>query len=166
WRPARASARCNGRSTRLRPWARRIRSARAVRVAGRPRPRRDSRQACYSPPCCRVTRMNSHIHREKIMTPRTAEIIQEYGPFPGIDAIHGVSYDGRQVWLATGDRLSALDPASGKVLRAIETSADAGTAFDGRHLFQVAGDRIQRIDPASGEVLATIAAPEGNNSGL
>jgi len=27
----------------------------------------------------------------------TAEIIREYGPFPGIDHVHGVTYDGRHV---------------------------------------------------------------------
>ena len=43
----------------------------------------------------------------------TAEIVREYGPFPGIDQVHGVSYDGKQVWFASGDRLNALDPSSG-----------------------------------------------------
>lgn len=95
-----------------------------------------------------------------------AEILNEYGPLPGIDAVHGVTYDGRQIWLATGDRLNALDPATGKTLRSIDVAAHAGTAFDGRHLFQIAGNRIQKIDPETGRVLATIPAPEGGNSGL
>ena len=38
----------------------------------------------------------------------TAEIIREYGPFPGVDRVNGVTYDGRRVWLATGDKLIAL----------------------------------------------------------
>ena len=95
-----------------------------------------------------------------------AEIIREYGPFPGIDHVHGVSYDGSHVWIAAGDRLVSLDPASGKTDRSIGVSAHAGTAFDGRHLFQIAGDRIQKIDPKSGGVLGTIPAPGGSNSGL
>jgi len=96
-----------------------------------------------------------------------AEIIREYGPFPGVDHVHGVSYDGQHVWFATGDRLNALDPSSGKVLRSIDVAAHAGTAFDGRHLFQIAEDRIQKIDPATGRVLATIPAPGGGaDSGL
>ena len=33
-----------------------------------------------------------------------ADILEEQGPFPGIDTVHGVTYDGRQVWLASGDR--------------------------------------------------------------
>jgi glutamine cyclotransferase len=90
-----------------------------------------------------------------------AEIIREYGPFPNIEAVHGVTYDGKQVWFAAGDTLNALDPASGQLLSAIDVSAHAGTAFDGKHLFQLAEDRIQKIDPQTGAVLATIPAPGG-----
>jgi glutamine cyclotransferase len=96
-----------------------------------------------------------------------AKIIREYGPFPDVDNVHGVTYDGQQVWFATGDKLSALDPASGKMLRSINAAAHAGTAFDGQHLFQIDGDRIQKIDPKTGRVLATIPAPGGGgDSGL
>jgi glutamine cyclotransferase len=96
-----------------------------------------------------------------------AEIIREYGPFPGVDQVAGVTFDGGQVWFASGDKLNALDPASGKTLRAIEVPAHAGTAFDGEHLFQIAEKRIQKIDPKSGRVLATIPAPgDGGDSGL
>ncbi len=90
-----------------------------------------------------------------------AEIIREYGPFSGVDNVHGVTFDGRNVWFAAGDTLKAFDPASGKLLRSIEVAADAGSAFDGRHLFQIAADRIQKIDPKTGRVLATIPAPGG-----
>ncbi|NMH65700.1 PQQ-binding-like beta-propeller repeat protein [Shewanella salipaludis] len=100
------------------------------------------------------------------MKPRTAEIICEYGPFPGVDGVHGVSYDGRQVWFASGDRLNALNPATGQTLRSIQVPAHAGTAFDGQHLFQIAEDSIQKLDPDTGRVLATIPAPDGGNSGL
>src|SRR4030095_15588814 len=96
-----------------------------------------------------------------------AEVVREYGPFPGVDQVHGVTYDGRHVWFAAGDELTAFDPASGKTLRSIDVIADAGTAFDGQHLFQIAGDRIQKIDPKTGRVLATIPAPgRGGDSGL
>jgi glutamine cyclotransferase len=100
------------------------------------------------------------------MMKTAAEIIREYGPFPGVEAVHGVTFDGRHVWFASGDRLNALDPASGKTVRAIEVTAVAGTAFDGRHLFQIAADRIQKIDPESGRVLSTIPAPGGGGAGL
>ncbi len=101
------------------------------------------------------------------MTRSTAEILREYGPFPGIDRVGGVTYDGTQVWFATGGTLQALDPTSGQPLRALDVAAHAGTAFDGRHLFQIAEDRIQKIDPTTGDVLATIPAPGGGgDSGL
>src|SRR5215475_9762857 len=96
-----------------------------------------------------------------------AEIIREYGPFAGIDRVNGVTFDGRHVWFASGDRVNALDPASGMVVRSIEVAGHAGTAFDGRHLFQIAEDRIQKVDPKTGRVLATIPAPGGSgDSGL
>jgi glutamine cyclotransferase len=96
-----------------------------------------------------------------------AEIVREYGPFPGADHVHGVTYDGRNVWFAAGDKLIAFSPATGKQVRSIEVAAHAGTAFDGRHLFQLAEDRIQKIDPGTGRVLVTIPAPGGGgDSGL
>jgi glutamine cyclotransferase len=96
-----------------------------------------------------------------------ANIVREYGPFPGVDSIAGVTYDGQQVWFASGDRLNALDPASGQTVRSLEVAAHAGTAFDGNHLFQIAENRIQKIDPKTGQVLATIPAPgNGGDSGL
>jgi glutamine cyclotransferase len=95
-----------------------------------------------------------------------AEIVREYGPFPGIDSVHGLTFDGQHVWFASGDRLNALDPVSGKLPRSIDVPAHAGTAFDGTHLFQIAEDRIQKIDPKSGRVLSTIPTPGGGDSGL
>ena len=90
-----------------------------------------------------------------------AEILREYGPFPDADRVHGVTFDGRHVWFASGDRLNAFDPASGKAVHTIAVAAHAGTAFDGQHMFQIAEDRIQKIDPKTGRVLATIPAPGG-----
>src|SRR6516165_7271143 len=95
------------------------------------------------------------------MNRSTAQIVREYGPFPGVDHVHGVSYDGQHVWFATGDALKAFDPSTGKMLRSIDVAAHAGTAFDGKHLFQLAEDRIQKIDPTTGRVLATIQVPAG-----
>jgi glutamine cyclotransferase len=100
------------------------------------------------------------------MNRSTAEIVCEYGPFPGVDHVHGVTFDGQHVWFACGDKLNALDPSSGKTLRSIDVAADAGTAFDGQHFFQIAADRIQRIDAKTGRVLATIPVPAAGASGL
>src|SRR3954453_11452346 len=96
-----------------------------------------------------------------------AEIVREYGPYAGVEAVHGVTYDGSLMWFASGDRLNAVDPADGNITRSIDVAAHAGTAFDGRHLFQIAEDRIQKIDVKSGQVLGTIPAPGGGgDSGL
>ncbi|KQT11480.1 Vgb family protein [Ramlibacter sp. Leaf400] len=96
-----------------------------------------------------------------------AEIVREYGPFDGVTQVHGVSFDGRRVWAATGAQLIAIDPGSGEVTRRLDRACDAGTAFDGRHLYQIAESRIDKIDPATGEVVASIPAPgEGCDSGL
>jgi glutamine cyclotransferase len=101
------------------------------------------------------------------MSKSNAEIVREYGPFPGTDQVGGVTYDGQNVWFAAGDKLNAFDPASGKTVRSIDVAAHAGTAFDGQHLFQLAEDRIHKIDPKTGRVLATIPAPGGGgDSGL
>jgi|ERR1051325_3923768 glutamine cyclotransferase len=101
------------------------------------------------------------------MSRSNAAIVREYGPFPGADRVNGVTYDGKHVWFASGDKLNAFDPASGKMQRSIDVAAHAGTAFDGRHLFQIAENRIQKIDPKSARVLATIPAPgNGGDSGL
>ena len=96
-----------------------------------------------------------------------AEIAREYGPFPGVSKVGGVTFDGSRVWFASGDRLNALDPESGKATRTIDVPAHAGTAFDGRHLWQIAESKIQKIDPESGRVLAVIPAPgNGGDSGM
>ena len=96
-----------------------------------------------------------------------AEIVREFGPFPGASSIAGVSHDGQHVWAAAGTQLLAIDPRSGEVARSLPCACDAGTAFDGKHLWQIAEARIARIDPATGTVLSTIPAPAGGgDSGL
>jgi len=78
-----------------------------------------------------------------------------------------VSFDGEHVWFACGDKLNAMDPATGNTVRSINVAAHAGTAFDGTHLYQIAEARIQKIDAATGTVLGTIPAPGGGgDSGL
>ena len=84
-----------------------------------------------------------------------ADLVGEYGPFPGVDRVHGVAFDGP-------DRLAAVG-----IHRLQRVAAHAGTAFDGEHLFQIAEQQIQKIDPATGKVLSTIPAPgAGGDSGL
>jgi glutamine cyclotransferase len=100
------------------------------------------------------------------MKKSAAEIVREYGPFPGVEKIGGVTFDGENVWFASGEKLYTLDPKSGEARRTIDVAADAGTAFDGKHLYQIAENRIQKVDPKTGRVLATIPAPGGTSSGL
>ncbi|RXZ37029.1 hypothetical protein D9O50_08565 [Oxalobacteraceae bacterium CAVE-383] len=98
-----------------------------------------------------------------------AEIVREYGPFPGVAQVAGVTHDGQRVWAATGDRLIAFEPGSDTPTptRTIDIACDAGTTFDGTYLYQIAEARIDKIDPASGKVLASIPAPgNGSDSGL
>ena len=96
-----------------------------------------------------------------------ARITREYGPFPGASTVGGVDYDGRYVWLATGDKLQALDPASGEIQQTLNVAADAGTAFDGTHLYQIAEKQIHKIDPKTGDILASLPAPgDGEDSGM
>jgi PQQ-like domain len=95
-----------------------------------------------------------------------ANIVREYGPFPDIASIHGVTYDGSNIWIATGDTLNAIDPTSGITVRALNVPAHAGTAFDGRYLFQISGDRIQKVDPNTGDIIASVPTPEGGASGM
>jgi len=96
-----------------------------------------------------------------------AQVIREYGPFPEAEHIHGVSFDGKHVWFASGNRLHTFDPESGNMLRSLDVAGHAGTAFDGKHLFQIAENRIQKIDPKTGRVLSSIPAPGGGgDSGL
>jgi len=84
-----------------------------------------------------------------------------------MDHIHGVTFDGAQVWFARGESIVALDPKSGALVRELAVEADAGTAFDGKYLWQLADGRIQKVDPNSGQVVATLPAPsQGRDSGL
>ena len=101
------------------------------------------------------------------MNKSAANIIREYGPIPGAENVHGVTFDGKNVWIAGGDKLVAIDPANGTTKRMLDVACHAGTAFDGTHLFQIAEDRIHKIDPETGKILHTIPAPGGGaDSGM
>jgi glutamine cyclotransferase len=98
---------------------------------------------------------------------KIAEVVREYGQFEGVDQVHGLTFDGQLVWFASGAKLHAFDPASGKVVRELQVPAHAGTAYDGKHLYQIAEDRIQKIDPKDGRIISTIPSPgRGGDAGL
>lgn len=94
------------------------------------------------------------------MSGTDVDIEREYGPFAEQLPVHGVTYDGRQVWFATGEKLQALDPESGELLGALKLGCDAGTAFDGQFFYQLHQGRIRKIDPRSGEVISTLPTPD------
>ncbi len=97
---------------------------------------------------------------------KRAEIVGEFVGNAG-GAVNGVSYDGRHVWAATGDRMRSFDPVTGAEVTAFDLPAHAGTAYDGQHLYQIADAIIQKVDPQSGKVVDTIPAPgAGKDSGL
>ena len=105
-------------------------------------------------------------HQPKSMA-SAAEIVREYGPFPGTNQVNGVTFDGQHVWAATGAKLVAFDPGNGKITHTLDRACDAGTAFDGTYLYQIAEERIDKIDPANNKVVASIPAPgRGCDSGL
>lgn len=96
-----------------------------------------------------------------------AEIIREYGPFPEVDSVAGVTFDGERAWLAAGAHLQAFDPQTGEAGPRLPVAADAGTAFDGKHFYQMTGEIIQKLDAKSGKLLGTIPSPgKGRDSGL
>ena len=95
-----------------------------------------------------------------------AKIIREYGPFPSVPRVNGVTYDGSQIWVGAGDTLNAVDPESGTVTRSLDVQAHAGTAFDGRYIYQIAGDKIQKVDPATGDIVVSVPTPEGGAAGM
>jgi streptogramin lyase len=92
-----------------------------------------------------------------VIQTKKAEVLAEY-TFPGIERVHGVTHDGKNAWIAVGDRLQAVAP-DGTLGRAIAVRAEAGSAFDGRYFYQLAGGRIQKVDPATGAVIAIVPGP-------
>ena len=101
------------------------------------------------------------------MHPPTVEVVREYGPFPRVTNVGGVTYDGESVWFAAGDSIRAFDPTTGNEREAIDVPAHAGTAFDGEFLYQIAEAKIQKVDPKTRRVVSTIPSPGGGgDSGL
>src|SRR6516164_1370604 len=90
-----------------------------------------------------------------------AEIVREYGPFPGAPHVHGVSFDGKLVWFAGGERLEAFDPTTGAILSTIPAPGggrDSGLTWAEGTLWvgQYRDRKIHQIDPETGAILRTI----------
>lgn len=96
-----------------------------------------------------------------------AEVLEEHGPFASGEHVHGVSYDGQRVWLATGEKLRGFDPTRRALAGALDVACDAGTAFDGTYLYQLDKGRIHKLDPRTGRSLGTLAwTGDGDDAGL
>jgi hypothetical protein len=89
------------------------------------------------------------------MTTSTAEILREYGPFPDVVHVHGLTFDGRHVWFGAGDKMCAFHPDNGEMERTIAVPAQAGTALTATSTRSPR--RIQKIDPQTG--VSTIPTP-------
>ena len=90
-----------------------------------------------------------------------AEIIREYGPFPGADRVAGVSFDGEHLFQIAEDRIQKIDPETGRVLATIPApggGGDSGLAWSEGALWvgQYRERKIHQIDPETGKVLRTI----------
>ena len=99
-------------------------------------------------------------------TAKIAEIVREYGPFSGVDHVHGVTYDGQHVWFAAGDTLNAFDPESGQMRRSIDVAAHAGTAFDAREADESHRARLRVEVGRLRRVLRTVAGIRATTRGF
>lgn len=96
-----------------------------------------------------------------------ARVVREFGPFPGVSHVHGVTCDGEHVIACVGHALLVIDKRDGTVQRTLSVEGSAGTAFDGRHVYQIRGAHILVIDPRTGAELRRIDAPgRGRDTGL
>ena len=97
-----------------------------------------------------------------------AEILREYGPFPGVDHVHGVTFDGRHVWFASGDRLNAFgsgERQDGALDRRVALMPEPPSTAS--ICFRSPRTASRKSIPKSGRVLATHpGAGGGGDSGL
>ncbi|HKE01435.1 MAG TPA: hypothetical protein VKE69_10530 [Planctomycetota bacterium] len=106
--------------------------------------------------------------RPQLPSPLPAAIVADFA-IPGIDQIHGVTFDGTHVWFAAGPDgdLLCVDPKTGEVVRRLGlTGCESGTAWDGRHLWQIRRERIDQIDRETGKTLHSIPTPDPHPSGM
>src|ERR1700750_3069432 len=66
-----------------------------------------------------------------------AEVVREYGPFPGTEQVGGVSFDGKHVWFASTNGLNSFYPETGRRLATLDVA--------GRGL----GRRLALVAPSS-----------------
>jgi hypothetical protein len=83
------------------------------------------------------------------------------------DVIHGITFDGRRLVVAAGNRLVRISPSSGRVVDQFETFPDpGGLAYDGQDLWQKSEGHLQKLDPRTGFVLRSVSPGLGEIAGL
>ncbi len=82
-------------------------------------------------------------------------------------AVHGITFYGRWLVVASGACLLRVVPDTGRVVDRLETHPDpGGVTYDGRHFWQHSEGRLQKVDPRTGFVLKSIAPGLGEIAGL
>jgi len=88
---------------------------------------------------------------------QAAEIVREYGPFPGADNIHGVTHDGHRVWAATGPKLTLSKPRvlwEGHYLHGVNSSCGPAGATSSNYDVTSDGEHFVMIDDKTQDVTA------------
>ena len=96
-----------------------------------------------------------------------AEIIREYGFFPDVARVNGVTFDGAQMWLAADDKLLGVDPDSGKAKRKASMSRRTPAPWStASTCFRLPSSAYQKIDPKSGRSRRLDPGASGNGGEL
>jgi hypothetical protein len=83
------------------------------------------------------------------------------------DAVHGITFDGRRLVVAAGDRLVRISPESGRVIDQFETFPHRGAlAYDGQDIWHESEGSIRELDARTGFVLRSISPQLGEIAGL
>jgi hypothetical protein len=86
-----------------------------------------------------------------------AQLVREH--VLDVDAVlFGITFDGRRLVVAGGDRLWRLVTDTGREVDELETSpSPGGLAYDGRHhVWQLSADRLQQLEPRTGFVVRSL----------
>ena len=119
-------------------------SGAGARAAGSRRPCPDSRRLCYSPVRCRLTRMSP-------MKTSKAQIIREYGPFPGIKDVAGVTFDGEKAWFAVGRQVERARSRNRRNRPHDRRRRARGHGVRWQASLSDRREGIQKIDPKTGK---------------
>ena len=81
----------------------------------------------------------------------SAQLLREFELRSALRPLHGATFDGGRLWLASGRYLLHVIPDSGRVFDDFETFPEiGGLAFDGRHVWQRSRGRLEQLDVRTG----------------